>query len=142
MFDSTLNVAADTNIIFISNSKIDDEGAAMFVIRSTLNIEGDLFFINNSAYSQGAINFENLILTLNIRNSARIFFIKNLARRQAGEILLENAILNAEDNAEFSAVSQKKVAIYSTKNMYLYDIVTAYSYTTYQLELHYNIVTL
>ncbi len=83
----------------------------MFVIRSTLNIEGDLHFIKNIAYRQGAVNFQ--ISTLNVRNSARIVFIKNLARRQAGGIILENAILNAEDNTEFCAISQKKVAIYS-----------------------------
>ena len=47
--DSTLNVVADTSMIFINNSKIDNQGAAMFVLYSTVNIEGDLHFINNSA---------------------------------------------------------------------------------------------
>ena len=57
IFDSTLNVMTDTDMIFINNSKIDGEGAAMFVVHSKMNVEGDLHFINNSAYSQGAINF-------------------------------------------------------------------------------------
>ena len=39
MFYSTLNVMTDTDMIFISNSK-EDEGLAMFVVNSTLNIEG------------------------------------------------------------------------------------------------------
>ena len=66
IFDSTLNVMTGTNMIFINNSKIeaDDEGAAMFVVRSKMNIEGDLHFVNNSAYSEGAINFQ--ISTLNV----------------------------------------------------------------------------
>ena len=64
-------------MIFINNSKIDDYGAAMLVIYSTVNIEGDLHFINNSAYSQGAVDF--LGSTLNVRNSARIVFINNSA---------------------------------------------------------------
>ena len=81
IFDSTLNIVTDTNIIFISNSKIDDEGAAMFVVRSKMNIEGDLHFIDNIAYSQGAVNFQNSYL--NVRNFARIVFVNNLARIQA-----------------------------------------------------------
>ena len=101
--DSTLNVMADTNMIFISNSKIDDEGAAMFVVHSKMNIEGDLHFINNSAHSQGAINFEISILT--IRNSARIIFVNNLARIQAAGILLENSIFNAEDNTNIAFIN-------------------------------------
>jgi predicted outer membrane repeat protein len=67
VFDSTLNVMTDTNMTFIGNSKTGDEGAAMFVVRSKMNIEGDLLFINNSAYSQGAINFE--ISALNIQTA-------------------------------------------------------------------------
>ena len=57
--DSTLNVVANTSMIFINNSKIyDQEGAAaILAIYSTVNIEVDLHFINNSAYSQGAIDF-------------------------------------------------------------------------------------
>ncbi len=102
-FDSTLNVASNTNMIFIGNSKTGDEGAAMFVVRSTMNIEGYLHFINNSAYSQGAINFQ--ISTLNIRNCARIVFVNNLARRQAGGILLGNSVLNAEDNTEIAFIN-------------------------------------
>ena len=103
IFDSTLNVMTDTNILFLRNSKIDDEGAAMFVVRSEINIEGDLHFLDNVAYSQGAINFQ--MSTLNIRNSARIMFANNVARRQAGGILLENSALNAEDNATIGFIN-------------------------------------
>ena len=45
----------------------------MLVIYSTVNIEGDLYFINNSAYSQGAMNFQ--FSTLNVRNNARIVLL-------------------------------------------------------------------
>jgi predicted outer membrane repeat protein len=103
IFNSTLNVVADTSLIFIGNSKTGDEGAAMFVVRSTMNIEGNLHFINNMAYSQGAVNFQ--ISTLNIRKYARIVFVTNLARRQAGGILLGNSVLNAEDNAEIAFIN-------------------------------------
>jgi predicted outer membrane repeat protein len=102
IFKSTLNVAADTSLIFIGNSKTGDEGAAMFVVHSTMNIEGDLHFINNSAYSQGAVNFE--ISTMNIRKCAMIIFVNNLARRQAGGILLENSALIVEDNAKIAFI--------------------------------------
>jgi predicted outer membrane repeat protein len=102
IFGSTLNVVADTNMSFIGNLKTGDEGAAMFVVRSTLNIEGGLHFINNSAYSQGAVNFQ--ISTLNIRKCARIVFIDNLAKRQAGGILLENSVLSIEDNAKIAFI--------------------------------------
>ena len=58
MFDSTLNVMTDTNMIFIGNSNIN-QGAAMLIECSTMNVEGDLHFVNNSAYvRQGAINFQ------------------------------------------------------------------------------------
>ena len=114
IFDSTLNVAADTNMIFFINSKIDnqDEGAAMFVVRSKMNVEGDLHFVNNSAYSQGAINFQ--ISTLNIRNCARMIFVNNLARIQAGAILLENSVLNAEDNAKIAFINNSAGKMGST----------------------------
>ena len=97
VFDSILNVMAGINIFFISNSKTGDEGAAMFVVRTTVNIEGDLHFINNSAYSHGAITFQ--LSTLNVRNCARIRFINSLAKRQAAGIFLETSVLNVENNA-------------------------------------------
>jgi hypothetical protein len=102
---SVLNFVADTSMIFISNSKIesDDEGAGMSVLDSTMNIEGDLHFINNSAYSQGAFDFQ--MSTLNIRNCARIIFVNNLARRRAGGIRLKYSILNAEDNAKIAFIN-------------------------------------
>ena len=114
IFDSTLNVTADTNMIFFSNSKIDnqDEGAAMFVVRSKINIEGDLHFVNNSAYSQGAINFQ--MSTLNIRNCARMVFVNNSATRQAGAILLENSVLNAEGNATIAFINNSAGKMGST----------------------------
>ena len=103
VFDSILNVMAGTNIFFISNSKTGDEGAAMFVVRTTVNIEDDLHFINNSAYSHGAITFQ--LSTLNVRNCSRISFINNLAKRQAAGIFLENSVLNVEDNANIAFIS-------------------------------------
>ena len=112
VFDSIMNVMADTNIFFIGNSKTGDEGAAMFVVRTKVNIEGDLHFINNSAYSQGAINFQ--LSTLNVRNCARIVFINNLARRQAAGILLENSVFNVEDNANIAFISNSAGKIGST----------------------------
>ena len=105
IFDSTLNVMTDTNIIFINNSKIesDDKGAAMFIVRCKMNIEGDLHFINNSAYSEGAIDFQ--MSTLNVRNNARIVFINNSAIRQAAGILLENSVLSVEDNTNIAFIN-------------------------------------
>lgn len=102
IFCSTLNVMTDTTMKFISNSKLDDEGVAMFVVNSTLNIESDLHFINNSAKSQAAINFQKS--TINIRNSARINFNHNLASVQAGAILVEDSILSVEDNASMTFI--------------------------------------
>ena len=112
IFDSTLNVMTDMDMIFINNSKIDGEGAAMFVVHSKMNVEGDLHFINNSAYSQGAINFQTS--TLNIRNYARIIFVNNLAIRQAGGILIENSVLIAEDNTNIAFISNSAEKIGST----------------------------
>ena len=112
VFDSTINVMADTSMFFIGNSKTGDEGAAMFVVRTTVNIECDLHFINNSAYSQGAINFQ--MSTLNVRNCARIGFVNNLARRQAAGILLENSVLNVEDNANIAFIGNSAGKIGST----------------------------
>ena len=89
IFDSTMNVMTDTSIIFISNSK-ENEGVAMFVVNSTLNIEGDLHFFNNTGVSEAAINFQ--MSTLNIRNCAKITFVNNSASIQTGAILLENSI--------------------------------------------------
>ena len=103
IFGSTLNVMTDTNMTFISNSKVDDEGVAMFVVHSTLNVEGDLHFINNSAESEAAINFQ--MSTLNIRNCARINFVNNSASVQAGAILLEKSVLNAEDNTNIAFIN-------------------------------------
>ena len=112
VFDSIMNAMAGTNIFFISNSKTGDEGAAMFVLRTTVNIEGDLHFINNSAYSHGAINFQ--LSTLNVRNCARISFINNLAKRQAAGIFLENSVLNVEDNANIAFISNSAGKMGST----------------------------
>ena len=112
VFHSIMNVMADTNIFFIGNSKTGDEGAAMFVVNTTVNIEGDLHFIDNIAYSQGAINFQNS--HFNVRNFARITFISNLARRQAAGILLENSVLNAEDNTNIAFICNSAGKIGST----------------------------
>ena len=112
IYDSTLNIVADTSMIFINNSKIDDQGAAMLVIYSTVNIEGDLHFINNSAYSQGAVDF--LGSTLNVRNSARIVFVNNSARRQAGGLDLKYSVLKVEDNAEIVFINNSAKKVGST----------------------------
>ena len=129
VFDSILNIMAGTSIFFIGNSKTDDEGAAMFVVRSTVNIEGDLHFNNNSAYSEGAINFQ--LSTLNIRNCARIGFVNNLARRQAAGILLENSVLNVEDNANITFISNSAGKIGSTA------ILTSILHVRHNASLHF-----
>ena len=102
MFNSTLNVMSTVNMTFIHNSKPDDEGAAMFVVDCTVNIEGDLHFINNSANSQAAINFQRS--NLSIMNSASLNFINNLATVQVAAILAENSNVSVEGNSSITFI--------------------------------------
>ena len=96
---SSLNIMKDTNVIFINNSNIRDEGIAINVERSTMSTEGDLFFINNSG-GRETVCIQTSNFT--IRNSALLQFINNSAKGQAGGMLAYDTIVNVEDNARLT----------------------------------------
>ena len=105
MFDSTLNIMSNASMTFKNNSKMDDEGVAMFAVRSNLTIEGDLQFINTSAMSEAAINLQ--ISYMNIIKNAKLIFVNNLAQRQAGAFLAGDSVINIEHNASVTFINNK-----------------------------------
>ena len=97
---STIKIMKKTNITFISNSNESMEGVAINVENSiNMNIEGDLFFINNSG------NRETVCIqtsTFSIRNNAILEFINNSVKGQAGGMILYDTTVNIEDNARLT----------------------------------------
>ena len=121
MFDSTLNIMSNASMTFKNNSKMDDEGVALFVVRSYLTIEGDLHFINNSAMSEAVINLQ--ISHMNIIKNAKLIFVNNLAQRQAGAFLAGDSVINIEHNASVIFInnkSEKKVGAMAMLTSSLY----------------------
>ena len=105
MFDSTLNIMSNASMTFKNNSKMDDEGVAMFAVRSYLTIEGDLQFNNTSGMSEAAINLQ--ISHMNIIKNAKLIFVNNLAQHQAGAFLAGDSVINIEHNASVIFINNK-----------------------------------
>ena len=96
---SKLNIMKKTSITFNSNSNASDEGIAINVEHSIMNIEGDLFFINNSAELETVcIQTSNFT----IRNNARLEFISNSVKKQTGGMIVCETTVNIEDNARLT----------------------------------------
>ena len=96
---SVLNIMKKTTITFISNLNPSDEGVAMYMEGCTVNTEGDLFVISNSGRCE---TVSILSSTFSIRNIAKLQFINNSARTQAGGILVYNTTVVLEDNASMT----------------------------------------
>ena len=85
--NGALNISTGATVTFSNNAAVYSYGGAIYLYNSTIYVDTEIVFYNNTAVTGGAIHF--YYGRLNIYFPAVVRFIKNTAQLQGGAIFIE-----------------------------------------------------